>query len=299
MNDLDHRQLRYFVAVAEELHFGRAAERLRMAQPPLSQRIAELEEKLGVKLFERTKRKVELTPAGQQLLVDARAILADLGQAALRARAAADGQSGILRIGMNYSTPLHPAPSEIFQRFTGRHPHVGLELHQDNGAGQLDGLFRRTLDLGFIFAGHDVPPDIALLPLGTDEIRLVIPKTHALAGKAKLAASDLRGQTLFLVKWQTRTVFYDALAASCRREGFELEPRTDIIQIPFIMNIVAAGQGITFVPAFLERIQPPGTVFRPIAFLPQKTRLMPLCLAYRKHDISPLVRNFIASIRNK
>ncbi len=295
MNSLDHRLLRYFVAVAEELHFGRAAERLRMAQPPLSQRIAELEKTLGFQLFERTKRKVALTPAGQQLLTDARAILADMAQATVRARAAADGQTGVLRIGLNYSAPFHPVPSEIFRRFIRRYPNVRLELQQDTGARQLDALARDALDICFLWPTHDdTPLDIEFAPLDNDEIQLVVPQTHALARKPRLVAEDLKGELVFLMPWQTRTDFHDILLAACNAKGFAIATRTDIIQMPFVMNIVAAGQGVTFVPEFLGRIRPAGTVFRPVSFLPQKARLMPLCLAYRKNGPSTLVRNFTA-----
>jgi DNA-binding transcriptional LysR family regulator len=294
MNNYGRRQLRYFVAVAEDLHFGRAAQRLRLSQPSLSQQIAALENDLGLKLLLRTKRKVELTAAGQQFLQDARKILTEMMGAATRAQAADKGQTGVLRIGLNYSAPFHPLPTEIFMRFAANFPHVKLELHQDTSAKQLDQLHRQALDLCFVWPTRDdVSKDIIFKPLDKDEIRFVTSQKHALANKTRLLASDLRSQILFLMPWQTRTDFYNALLTACRKEGFEPELRTDIIQMPFVMSVVAANQGVTFVPAFLEKIRPRGTVLRKFNYLPQAARLMPLCLAYRAKDASPLIKNFL------
>jgi len=298
MSHFDRRQLRYFIAVAEELHFGNAARRLHLSQPPLSQQIAALESDLGVQLLVRTKRKVEITPAGQQFLKDARAILNDMEKAATRARATAMGQTGILRIGLNYSAPINPMLSAIFRRFSKAYPDVGLELHENTSAKQLDGLFQRRLDICFIWPTRDdAAPDIALHPLGKDELQLVTAREQKLATKRQITANDLRDQTIFLTLRQTRMAFYDALLAACRAAGFGPDIRTDIIQLPFIMNIVAARQGIAFIPAFFSRIRPEGTVFRPCSFVPKETRLMPLSIACRAHDDSPLVHHFIKAAK--
>lgn len=298
MTNFDRRQLRYFVAVAEDLHFGHAARRLHISQPPLSQQIAALEDDLGVKLFFRTKRKVEITPAGQQFLKDARAILSDMDKAAEHARAAAAGQTGVLRIGLNYSAPISPKLSAIFRRFVKLYPKVGLELCENTSAKQLDGLYHRTLDLCFIWPTRDdASPDIGIHPLGKDKLQLVSAREHPLARKAHLAPQDLYGQTIFLTLRQTRMDFYDALMTACRKAGFEPEIRTDLIQLPFIMNVAAARQGIAFIPDFFHRIRPEGTVFRDCSFLPSSACLMPLSLAFRAHDPSPLVQNFMEAAK--
>jgi len=295
MNNFDRRQLRYFVAVAEELHFGNAARRLHISQPPLSQQIAALETDLGAKLFIRTRRKVEITPAGQQFLQDARAILSDMGKAAVRARAAAAGQIGALRIGLNYSAPLSPRLSAIFRRFARAYPEVRLELHENTSAKQLDGLYHNQLDLCFIWPTRDdASPDIATRALGKDELNLVVAKEHPLARTSRLTAAGLRGETIFLTRRQTRMDFYEALTDACRKAGFTPDIRTDLIQLPFVMNVAAAQQGIAFIPEFFKRIRPEGSVFRPCSFLPQAARLMPLSLAWRRHDPSPLVKHFVS-----
>lgn len=295
MKNFDRRQLRYFVAVAEELHFGNAARRLHISQPPLSQQIAALEDDLGVLLFVRTKRKVEITAAGQQFLHDARLILADMDRAAARAQAAAAGQTGLLRIGLNYSAPINPMLSVLTRHFIKLYPKVRLELHENTSARQLEGLFHRTLDLCFIWPTRDdASPDITLLPLSRDELQLIAPRDHPLARKRRVTARDLHDMTVFLTLRQTRMDFYDALMDACRKAGAEPTIRTDIIQLPFIMNVVATGQGIAFIPEFFSRIKPVGTVFRRCDFLPKPARLFPLSLIYRTHDTSPLVQNFAA-----
>jgi DNA-binding transcriptional LysR family regulator len=253
-----------------------------------------LELDLGVQLFVRTKRKVEITAAGQQFLKDARGILADMEKAAARVRATALGQTGVLRIGLNYSSPISPKLSAIFRRFAKLYPNVGLELHENTSAKQLDGLYHRSLDVCFVWPTRDdKSPDISVVPLNRDELQLVVAKEHPLARKARLSAADLRGQTIFLTLRQTRTDFYEALMKACRKAGFAPAIRTDLIQLPFIMNVAAAQQGIAFIPHFFHRIRPEGSVFRACTFLPEAARLMPLSLATRKHDTSPLVQNFI------
>jgi DNA-binding transcriptional LysR family regulator len=299
MNDFSNRQLRCFVAVAEELHFGRAAQRLHVSQSALSQRIVILEDEIGVQLLIRTKRKVELTPAGEQFLNDSRLILSDMAKAAVRAKATAEGQTGVLRIGLNYSSPFHPVVTKTFTHFAKHYPNVRLEFRQDRSAKQLDALHQHTLDLCFIWPTRDdLLSNVTIWRLDEDELQLVVAREDALARKPHITISDLRKQTIFLTPWQTRTNFYNGLVAACHKAGFEIDPQIDITQMPFIMNVVAASQGIAFIPEFLNRTRPLETVFRPFGFLPSPLRTLPLCLAYRTKDSSPFVQNFIAAAKS-
>ena len=235
-----------------------------------------------------------MTAAGQQFLKDARAILSAMEKAAATVRAVAFGQTGTLRIGLNYSAPINPLLSKIFRRFSKLYPHVGFNWHENTSGKQLDGLYHNTLDVCFIWPTRDdASPDISICLLGKDELQLVMAQEHPLAKKQRLAIKDLRDQTIFLTRRQTRMKFFDALTASCHAAGFEPNIRTDLIQLPFIMNVAAAQQGIAFIPDFFHRIRPEGTVFRLCNFLPIAMRQMPLSLATRIHDPSPLVRNFI------
>lgn len=298
MNNFDRRQLRYFVAVAEDLHFGHAAKRLQLSQPSLSQQIVALENDLGVKLFARTRRSVELTVAGQQFLQDAKNILAEMLKAATRAHAADEGCTGRLRIGMNYSAPFHSIPTKIFGRFLKLYPDVRLELNQETGAKQLELLHRHALDIAFVWPTHDdLSSNFTFIPLDGGEVKIVVGENHELARKTRILLADLREKPLFLMPWQTRTNFYDALVKAYSKEGFRLDPRLDIIQMPFVMSVVAASQGITFVPSFLEHIRPSGITFHAFNFLPQAARTMPLCMALRTDDASPVVHNFIKNAK--
>jgi len=298
MTNFDRRQLRYFVAVAEELHFGNAARRLHISQPPLSQQIAALEGDLGIQLFVRTKRKVEITAAGQQLLDDARRILSEMDRIAARAQAAAAGQTGLLRVGLNYSAPISPMLPALTRRFTKLYPQVRLELHENTSAKQIEGLLNNTLDLCFIWpTREDASPELTLLPLSQDELRLVVAKDHPLGVRPKLMAKDFDKVTVFLTLRQTRMNLYDTLMEACRKVRATPIIRTDIIQMPFIMNVVAAGQGVGFIPEFFNRIRPAGTLFRKCGFLPYAAKLFPLSLIYRTHDKSPLVKNFVSTAR--
>ena len=299
MNNFDRRQLRYFIAVAEDLHFGRAAQRLHISQPPLSQQIAALEADLGVKLFMRTKRKVEITPAGTQFLKDARAILNEMKQAGGRARAAAEGITGTLRLGLNYTAPLSPILSGIMHRYAKLYPDVRLELHENTSAKQLDGLYNRTLDVCFIWPTRDdTSPEIAVAPISRDQLHLAMSRDHPLARKHNLSVKDLNGFPIILTQRQTRTNFYDALLGACRKAGFAPDIRTNIVQMPFILNVAVTGQGIAFLPQFLARIRPQGVIFAPCRFLPPAVCVMPLSLAWRMRDTSPLVKNFVTAVRD-
>jgi len=297
MNNLDLRQLRYFVAVAEELHFGRAALRLHISQPPLSQQIQALEATLGVRLFERTKHKVEITAAGTQLLKDARALLSEAQKTTTRVKAAEQGQIGTLHIGLNYTSPLSPSLSSALYHFSKQYPDVGLEFHENTSAKQLVGLQNRSLDLCFIWPTlDDLIAPIKLHKISNDALQMVLRSDHPLARRKQITATDLHDYPIFLTARQTRTDFFTALETACKKAGFRPDIRTDIIQMPFILNFIVTGFGVTFLPEFLTRIRPRGVLFRPCAFLSQQVCRMPLALAHRAHDTSPLVQNFVHSI---
>jgi len=299
MSNFDRRHLRYFIAVAEDLHFGRAAQRLHISQPPLSQQIAALEADLSAQLFVRTKRKVVLTAAGHQFLKDARAILADMQQAADRARAVAEGKTGVLNVGLNYTAPLNPILAALFRRFARLYPGIRLELHENTSEKQIDRLQRQTLDICFIWLTRgEESSEIAIEPVNSDMLNLVFGREHVLAERGKISVKDLQDIPIFLTQRQTRMDFYDALLTACQKSGFEPDIRTNIIQFPFILNIVAAGAGIALAPQFLSRLRIESVHFQPCRFLPQKSCMMPFSLAYRAKDPSPAVRNFVTMLKS-
>ena len=189
---MELRHLRYFIAVAEELNFTRAAERLHIGQPPLSQAIQVLEADVGAQLFERTKRWVRMTEAGRLFLDDARRILDLAGQAAETARRAQRGEAGELRIGFTFSTPLTPLFATVINRYRQLYPAVTLTLHEMSTQPQLDALVQRTLDLGFVRPLESAMPDqIALTALRQDPLVAVLPAALHLARKKTIAIAEL------------------------------------------------------------------------------------------------------------
>jgi DNA-binding transcriptional LysR family regulator len=297
MKNLDLRQLRYFVAVAEELHFGRAALRLHLSQPPLSQQIAALEADLGVKLFIRSRRKVEITPAGTTLLEEARRILDAVPQAVTRVRSAATGARGLLKIGLNYSAPLNPVLARILSRFRKQHPDIALEFHENTSAKQLDGLFSKQLAACFIWPTRDdVSRLVSLQAITHEPLRLVMRRDHVLARKKTVSLAELTAYPLQISVRQTRLEFFDHLVDACQGSGLEPLINTSIIQLPIIMNAVAANDGVAFLPDGFRRFAPAEVIFKQSALLDQWGAVMSFALATRAKETNPLVKEFIKAL---
>ncbi len=267
INSIDLRQLRYFVCVAEELHFGRAARRLNMSQPPLSQQIKALEHHMGVMLFRRTQRHVELTPAGQFLLPEARRILHDMGRVAEQTRQAESGLTGHLRIGVNYSAPFHPCTARLLQNFHSLYPYVRVELvlHEQANILQLADIKSAHLDLALIWldGGHQ-DPDLIRLDLATDPLQAVLPASHKLAERARIHIRDLKDQPFIAQPRHAGTQRYEGIMKAFASIGGEPRIVYEALQMPLVMSMVAAGQGVSLLPSFLGHIPMAGVVFRPL-----------------------------------
>jgi DNA-binding transcriptional LysR family regulator len=267
---MDLRQLRYFVTVAEELHFSRAAARLHLAQSALSTQIRQLESELGGPLLVRNTRRVTLTPAGESLLADGRAILAAVDGAVGRARALARGEASSLVIGS-----LGPAPgallAPLLARFGGRHPDVRVEIRAFGFDDTVEGLRHGRADLAFLYAPlHE--PDLVLTPLLSEQRVVVLPRTHRLAGRSELRPSDL-GQEVFVTQpdsvpqeWRDHWLLVDEL-------GFR--PRVS----PYVgdrleewLHLIGRGEGIDTCPAIIARYFAwPEVVFIPLVEAPPST----------------------------
>jgi DNA-binding transcriptional LysR family regulator len=199
---MDLRHLRYFTCVAEELHFGRAALRLGISQPPLSQQIRALEEELGVQLLERTSRRVRLTEAGRQFLPEARATIAQADQAARTARLAHRGEVGRLRLGFSTSVPFIPRVVDALSRFRQAYPQVSLELDELSRDEQMSRVERGLLDVAIMraFSTPDLPPNMQSLRIQMDGVMLAMRQDHPLAHRTDvLALDDLRGEPMILL----------------------------------------------------------------------------------------------------
>lgn len=292
---MELRHLRYFVAVAEELHFSRAAERLHIGQPPLSQAIQVLEADIGAQLFERSKRWVRLTEAGKLFLQDARRILALSEQAGETARRAQRGEAGELRIGFTFSIPFTPLFASVINRYRQQFPAVTLTLHEMVTRRQLDAISQRHLDLGFIRPpeGGEIGIDADALQhtrLLEDRLVLVLPRNHALAAKSKVAIKELAQADFVMYPQNAGTGIYPQIVQLCREAGFMPRVVQEAGEASTIIGLVAAGCGISILPASFERIHMEGVCYRPIADPAAVTALL---LVQRKGESAPLADAFV------
>ena len=288
---MELRHLRYFLAVAEELSFTRAAERLHIGQPPLSHAIQLLEADVGAQLFERTKRWVRMTEAGRLFQIDACAILALSEQAAETARRAGRGEAGELRIGFTFSTPLTPLFATVINRYRQQYPAVTLRLHEMATLPQLDALEARTLDLGFVRPPDTaLPATIMLSALREDRLVAVLPAALPLARKKEVAIEELRELPFVMYPAGAGTGIYPQIFRLCREAGFV--PRIGQVagEASTIIGLVAAGCGVSVLPASFDRIRLDGVRYRPLAGSAANTSLL---LAQRKDEPSALVQAFV------
>lgn len=288
---MELRQLRYFIAVAEELHFTRAAARLHIGQPPLSHAIQMLEQDVGARLFERNKRWVRLTEAGRLFLVDARRMLALAEEARSTAQRAERGEAGELRIGFTYSTPLTPLFAAAINRYRQDHPQVSLLLQELATLRQLDGLGQRTIDLGFVRTPElPIPAGIRTTMLREDPLVAVLPASHPLAAQAIVHIADLAALPFVMYPPGAGTSIYPQIFRLCREAGFVPHVGQTAKESSTIIGLVAAGSGVTMLPSSFARVQMDGVAYRPLA---DKGAVTMLYLAQRDEETSPLLAGFI------
>lgn len=262
---MDLRRIRYFTVLAETLHFGRAALRLNIAQPPLSHQIRVLEEELGAKLFERSNRKVELTPAGQALLPEARALLAQADRAGAIAARVQQGELGELRIGLVNSAALTQVIPRLIHAYRQRWPGVHLRIEELTTQEQLTAMLDRRLDLALVrgATAPDLPPALRSLRLLEDALVVALPPRHPLAGDpGPLATRALAGEGFVMYPRESGTGVYDQIVALCRRAGFAPRVTQEAQAVSTIVGLVAAGLGVALVPEALRNIKVNGVVYR-------------------------------------
>jgi DNA-binding transcriptional LysR family regulator len=292
---MELRHLRYFVAVAEELSFTRAAERLHIGQPPLSHQIQMLEAEVGAQLLERSKRWVRLTEAGKLFLDDARRVLSLAEQAMQTARRAERGEAGELRVGFTFSTPLTPLFATVINRYRQRYPGVTLTLREMSTLGQIDAIANRELDLGLVRPPESTLPDaVELAILRRDPLVLVLPVNHPLAAKESVAVRDLEGQPLVMYPESAGTGIHPQIFRLFREAGFKPTIAMEAGEASTIIGLIAAGCGISLLPSSFDIIRMSGVCYRPLADAEATTALF---LARRKDEISPLVAAFVAVAR--
>lgn len=264
---MDLRHLRYFSCLAEELHFGRAAQRLAISQPPLSQQIRALEEELGVQLFERTSRRVRLTEAGRQFLPEALATLAQAEHAALTAKLAHRGEVGRLRLGFSTSVPFIPMVMNALSRFREAYPCISVELDELPRDGQIARLERGTLDVAILrsFSTPAMPEQMRSLCLQRDGVVLAMRHDHPLAQRAgPLTLHDIAGVPLVMFSAINGAGFNERLVEECEALGFKLDVAMEASSFATLLGLTAAGLGVTILSRSMTRLNIDTLAFRPL-----------------------------------
>jgi DNA-binding transcriptional LysR family regulator len=287
------RHLRYFVAVAEERHFGRAAERLHIAQPPLSQQIRRFETELGAPLFHRTTRSVELAPAGEALLERAREILAAFDSAVEDARRAARGEYGRLAIGFTGSATYAMLPA-LAAALRDELPGVVLDLQGELlTPAQVARLLDGRLDLGLLR-----PPvherGLSTEVLHSEPLLAVLPESHRLAGSDAVPLELLKDEPFVTYPSHFRSVVHDAVEDACAAHGFEPVAAHEVAETATLVSFVAAGLGVSLVPASVRNMTVEGAIYRPLVH--DATRVE-LAAAWRRDDERPLLKRALDVIR--
>ncbi len=291
---VDLRQLRYFVAVAEERHFGRAAERLHIAQPPLSQQIRRFEAELGEPLLHRTTRSVELAPAGAVMLERGREILAAFDGAIEDARRAARGEYGRLAIGFTGSCTYSTLPS-VAAALRSELPGVVLDLRGERlTPAQVAELLDGTLDLGLLRPPvHD--RDLATEVVRSEPLVAVLPESHPLAATGAVPLERLAGEPFVTYPSHFRSVVHNAVEDACAAHGFAPLAAHEVAETATLVSFVAAGLGVSLVPESVQNMSVRGAVYRPLA--DDATRVE-LAVAWRRHDERPVLTRALDVIRH-
>jgi len=294
---MELRHLRYFVAIAEERHMTRAAARLGLQQPPLSQQIQALEKELGTKLFTRLPRGVELTPAGEGFLEEARTVLSGVERAMVRARATAMGQRGRIAIGLTTSASLHPGVTRMLRAYADNHSAVALDLHAGSAADLTEALLRQEVQVAIIRAAVARPADLVFRELDRENMLIALPADHHLVKRTasgKIAPVPLRalaGERMILVRRHAAPGMYSNVIDACYKAGFEPLIVAEVEQMLISINLVAAGVGVALVPASIREVRQERIAYCPISDAP--SLIAPLTLVYRRGEARPLVTDFI------
>jgi DNA-binding transcriptional LysR family regulator len=286
------RHLRYFIAVAEELHFGRAAARLGIAQPPLSQQIRRLETRLGVELFRRTRRSVELTDGGAALLPAARDLLSHAARVEQTVRRSATGTTGTIQMGFVGSAAYELLPT-LLRRFRERYPEASVVPAELSTTEQIAAIKRGGLDAGLVrlpVESHEV----ATLRLVEEPIVIALPDFHPLATKRRLPLVALADEPFVMWGRRLNPPFHDEVIAACHEAGFSPNVVQEAGEMPTIVSLVAAGLGVSLVPASMELVRSEGVAYLPVQ---GKGVRIALALAWRRDHPSPLVRNLVSVAR--
>jgi DNA-binding transcriptional LysR family regulator len=289
---MELRHLKYFIAVAEELHFGRAAKRLAMSQPPLSQQIKSLEEEVGVILLKRSKRQVEITAAGQIFLEEARKTIIQVDQTIRAAQRAARGEIGQLAVGFVSSAVYGKVPS-IFRLMRTRFPEVSLLLQELTSEEQVEALKANRIDVGLVRPPILAAESLPLQVIWREPLMVVLPIGNPLTLETEIAVESLAEESFIQIPRHVAPGFYDQFIRICARAGFSPKIVQEARTTPTIVSLVAGGMGVSILPASLQSLQRSGVVYRP---LQSPAPTIDMAVIWRPDDKSPTLRSFLEII---
>jgi DNA-binding transcriptional LysR family regulator len=291
------RHLRYFIQVATDLHFARAAARLGISQPPLSQQIRQLEDEIGVRLFDRTSRRVALTPAGTLFLDAARETIRHADRAVEIARRAARGELGALSIGYNPSAPFIPQVARAINAFRRTYPEVQLILNETGAPDQIVAVESRALDIGFMrhFGLPTLPETVAATRLLSEGLFVAMRADHPLATRSALRLADLGGEPMVVYGGDRSGCFSERLFAMMREDGIEPVIAQSVGEASTLLGLAAAGVGVTVVAGSLCALQSTGLTYLPLLDPQARTDMW---LIHHRHAATLPCRQFLSIVRN-
>jgi DNA-binding transcriptional LysR family regulator len=289
------RHLWLFLAVAEEQNFGRAAKRLGMSQPPLSEQIQVLEQALKVKLFDRSRRGAKLTPVGAAILPAVRKFADQLERLELAVEEAVAGQSGMLTIGA-ISTAMFDVLPDLIEQLKSDYPHLTVSVREIDSVEAIPALEAGDIDLAFARLDGDLGPSIKSLPLTQDRLVVALPSDHSLAGRTRISLSSLATEPLVMFSRKVSPVYFDNLIATCRASGFSPRVLHEVRSVASQIAFVSCGQGIALVPASLKRLAPDNVVFRALS---QKLNVVTTAVAWNADRPNPLVEELVTRLQSR
>ena len=289
---MEFRQIRTFVALAECLHFGHAAEQLGIAQPHVSRRIKQLEDDLGVTLFLRNRRNVRLTEAGRVFLGEARRMLADAEIAREHTRESALGRRGRLNLSLIASAMLGTLPA-ILHAFRDGYPDVHIVVRESDSATLFEALAAETTDVAFVHPAPRTSPAFSQILLERDPLVAVLPASHRLAAQPSIRLADLAGDPWIMFPRDAATAIYDRIMATCERAGFAPKVVQEAGPVPTRLGLVASGFGVHLVHKAWEIMRYPGIVYVPV----HPTATIAHACYWRKADPNPILHVFLDVVR--
>ncbi|MEE9875464.1 MAG: LysR substrate-binding domain-containing protein [Stenotrophomonas maltophilia] len=294
---IELRHLRYFLAVADTLHFGQAAERLGMSQPPLSQQIRQLEDLIGARLFVRSHRRVQLTPAGELLQERARAIVQQVEAAVDEVQRAQRGEQGELHIGLTRATPLSPQIPRSILHYRQQYPQVRLQLSEMNTLQQIDALLDGSLDVGII-RKRALPPELVAHSLFVDPLALIVhadhPALRRLSKQGTLSLRDFAQEPFVAFRRSAGAGIHDHMIALCAAAGFTPRIVQEAGEASTLISLAAAGLGAAILPSSCDHIRVEGSRFVALADAGAHSEVQ---LAWHRERVTPLIRNFATLLR--